>query len=119
MLKGSMLSTFRTPDPHVGFVSTRLAGTDGVSWEADKWASVREGEGFKCFYFTGELDRPEDRSYLAEEAHFTHPDIEEINRPHFVLTDNPNSLTLLTRKIGCLSVKQIGILGCPLSPLLT
>ena len=60
-----------------GFVSTRLAGTDGVSLEAGKWADVFEEEGFTCFYFAGELERPPERSYLAEEALFTHPDIKE------------------------------------------
>ena len=40
---------------HWGIVSTRLAGTDGVSLEAEKWANVFEEEGFTCFYFAGEL----------------------------------------------------------------
>jgi len=63
---------------HVGFISTRFAGTDGVSLETAKWADVFEKEGFSCFYFGGELDRPPDCSYLVEEAHFTHPDIKDI-----------------------------------------
>ena len=63
---------------HVGFISTRFAGTDGVSLETAKWADVFEKEGFSCFYFGGELDRPPDHSYLVEEAHFTHPDIKDI-----------------------------------------
>ena len=29
---------------NVGFVATRLAGTDGVSLEAEKWAEERETE---------------------------------------------------------------------------
>ena len=84
---------------NVGFVSTRLAGTDGVSLEADKWASVWEGEGFKCFYFAGELDRPEDRSYLAEEAHFTHPEIEEINRRCFGVTTRDRATSQKIREL--------------------
>lgn len=64
---------------NVGFVSTRFMGTDGVSLETEKWASVFEKQGFTCFYFAGELDRPEDRSYLMPEAHFKHPEIAEIN----------------------------------------
>ena len=62
----------------VGFISTRLAGTDGVSLETQKWADVFEQEGFTSFYFAGELDRPEDRSYLLPEAHFTHSEIKKI-----------------------------------------
>jgi len=63
---------------HVGFISTRLAGTDGVSMEAAKWADIFEMEGFTCFYMAGELDRPSDRSFLVEEAHFIHPAIRKI-----------------------------------------
>ena len=68
---------------NVGFVSTRLAGTDGVSLETDKWAAVFEKEGLACYFFAGELDSPPDRSYLAEEAHFKHPVISDINKNCF------------------------------------
>ncbi len=63
---------------NVGIVATRLAGTDGVSLEAEKWAQVFETAGFNCFYFAGELDTPEAHSYLIPEAHFRHPDILDI-----------------------------------------
>jgi len=62
----------------VGFVSTRLAGTDGVSLETEKWAEVFEQEGCNCFYFAGELDSPPEKSYLVELAHFMHPDIRAV-----------------------------------------
>ena len=68
---------------NVGFVSTRLAGTDGVSLETDKWAEVFESEGCNCFYFAGELDSKPEYSYLVEEAHFKHPDIRGIYRKCF------------------------------------
>jgi glycosyltransferase involved in cell wall biosynthesis len=68
---------------NVGFVSTRFAGTDGVSLETEKWADVFEKVGFDCYYFAGELDRPPDRSFLVEEAHFQHPDIKDIFRSCF------------------------------------
>ena len=68
---------------NVGVVSTRLAGTDGVSLEAEKWVSIIEDEGLTCYYFAGELDRPPERSYLVEEAHFEHPDIKDLNRKCF------------------------------------
>ena len=80
----------------VGFISTRLAGTDGVSLEARKWADVFKKEGFKCFYFAGELEYPPEQSFLVKEAHFTHPDIVEIQRGCFgVHTRSPE----VTRKI--------------------
>ena len=60
---------------HIGFVSTRFAGTDGVSLETEKWASVLNSLGHECFYFAGESDRPAERSIVVPEAHFTHPQI--------------------------------------------
>ncbi len=68
---------------NVGFVATRLAGTDGVSLEAEKWAEVFQQEGFKCFFLAGELDTPPERSYLVPEAHFHHPPIAEIYQSCF------------------------------------
>ena len=78
---------------NIGFISTRLAGTDGVSLETAKWADVFEEEGFSCFSFAGELDRPPESSYLAEEAHFTHPEIDNIQRRCFGMTKRDRSTT--------------------------
>ena len=64
----------------IGFVSTRFAGTDGVSLETAKWATVLEELGHTCFYFAGECDRPADRSRVVPEAFYRHPEIEAINR---------------------------------------
>ena len=63
---------------NVGFVATRLAGTDGVSLEAKKWADVFQQEGFNCYFLAGELDTPPERSYQVPEAHFHHPQIVDI-----------------------------------------
>lgn len=70
---------------NIGFISTRLAGTDGVSLEAAKWASIFEGGGHLCFYMSGELDKdkPNQRSLLVEKAHFKHPLVQEISRACF------------------------------------
>jgi glycosyltransferase involved in cell wall biosynthesis len=68
---------------NVGFISTRFAGTDGVSLETAKWANVFEKVGFTCFYFAGELDWPPEYSYLVKEAHFQHPAVKDIFRNCF------------------------------------
>ncbi len=69
--------------PKVAFVSTRIAGTDGVSLEIQKWADVLERVGIECYYIAGELDRPTERSILIEEAHFSHPEVLEISARAF------------------------------------
>ena len=63
----------------IGFVSTRFAGTDGVSLEAAKWAQALEGDGHRCFWFAGELDRDRAHSLLAPKAHFKHAQIKYIS----------------------------------------
>lgn len=54
----------------IAFISTRLAGTDGVSLETAKWATVLERMGHQIFSCAGELERggPPDRS--IPELHF-------------------------------------------------
>lgn len=64
---------------NIGFISTRFAGTDGVSLETEKWAVVLERLGHKCFYFAGECDRSEDQSYIVLEAFYRHPEIDALN----------------------------------------
>ena len=74
---------FNYKPQRIGFIATRLAGTDGVSLEAAKWADIFKKEGFTCFYFAGECDRPPERSYIVDEAHFKHPDLREIHQNCF------------------------------------
>ena len=76
-------STPKPNQPRVGFVSTRIAGTDGVSLEIEKWAEVLERTGISCYYIAGELDRPDDRCVLIEEAHFNHPRVLDVTRRAF------------------------------------
>jgi hypothetical protein len=69
-----------TPSRHIGFISTRFAGTDGVSLETAKWATVLERMGHECFYFCGECDRPKEKSFVVPEAFYRHPTIDTINQ---------------------------------------
>src|SRR5690348_9571510 len=76
------LSTRRQDMPlsrRIGFISTRFAGTDGVSLETAKWAQVLERMGHGCYYFCGECDRPAEQSYIVPEAFYRHPTIDAIN----------------------------------------
>ncbi len=69
-----------TPSRRIGFISTRFAGTDGVSLETAKWAAVLERMGHECFYFCGVCDRPKEKSYVVPEAFYRHPTIDAINQ---------------------------------------
>ncbi len=80
-------------EKNVGFVSFRIAGTDGVSLEIEKWAEVLENMGCRCFYLAGELDRPEERSMLCEEFHFQHPEMKELYNRCFTRGGRPEELT--------------------------
>ncbi len=86
----------------VGFVSTRFEGTDGVSLETAKWATVLERMGHACFYFAGICERPAERSRVVPEAFFLHPDIAAIHNDIF---NNPNRSPDISRKVGQLKAK--------------
>ena len=92
-----------TPSRRIGFVSTRFAGTDGVSLETAKWAAVLERMGHACFYFCGKCDRPGEISYVVPEAFYRHPRIDTINQ--IVYTSDWGTLHL-----GCKEHPEIEVL---------
>ncbi len=83
----------------IGFISTRIAGTDGVTLETKKWAEVLQNNGFEIFYLAGELDTPEDRSMLCELMHFQHPEILEIYQGCFGRKRRDPEITKKIQKI--------------------
>jgi glycosyltransferase involved in cell wall biosynthesis len=68
---------------NIGFISTRLAGTDGVTLETMKWAQVCRKLGHKVAFCAGQLDPELQPSKLVPEAHFTHPEIVAIQQKCF------------------------------------
>ncbi|MCG8451739.1 MAG: glycosyltransferase family 4 protein [Spirochaetales bacterium] len=78
---------------NIGFISFRLAGTDGVSLETAKWADVLEGLGFNCYFMAGELDTPPERSMLEPKLHFQDAEIKEIYEGCFDSNARPAALT--------------------------
>lgn len=64
----------------IGFISTRFAGSDGVSLESAKWAEVLRGYHHDIFWYAGRLDRPSEESMCVPEAFFAHPENEWISR---------------------------------------
>ena len=84
---------------NIGFISTRIAGTDGVSLEIEKWVNVLERNRYDCFYFSGENDRPPEQCMLVEEAHFQHPDIMEIHNQCFGKQTRSREITKRIHKV--------------------
>ena len=68
---------------NIGFISTRFAGTDGVSLEAGKCAEVFKRNGHACFWFAGLLDREPANCFLIPEAAFQHEKNQWIDRQIF------------------------------------
>lgn len=84
----------------IGFVSTRLGTTDGVSLEVEKWSHVLGRLGHQCFYFAGLCDRPANVSHIVPEAHFTHPEILKIYDGAFSNRYRPRQLTSQIRDMA-------------------
>ncbi len=95
---------------NAGFISTRLAGMDGVSMETKKWGDIFEKEGFNCFFMASELDFPAERSFVVEKAHFTHPEIKEIYKVdhNYELGLHQYSYDILRQKIKGLIMNFFG-----------
>jgi len=68
---------------NIGIVSTRLAGLDGVSLEAEKWATVLKRMGHRVFYCAGELSPDAEPGLLVPEMHFQHPAVQRITERFF------------------------------------
>ncbi|MEM1062862.1 MAG: glycosyltransferase family 4 protein, partial [Planctomycetota bacterium] len=78
---------------HIGFISTRFAGTDGVSLESAKWAEVLWDHEHVSFWYAGKLDRDPRVSMEVPEAYFGHPEIEAINAAVFGTLKRPAEVT--------------------------
>ncbi|MBI3875152.1 MAG: glycosyltransferase family 1 protein, partial [Verrucomicrobia bacterium] len=77
----------------IGFISTRFAGTDGVTLEADKWAQILSELGHSSFWMAGHLDTPPEASHLAPLAFFGHPDVVEVQKHLFGKTTRSRAVS--------------------------
>jgi glycosyltransferase involved in cell wall biosynthesis len=77
----------------LGFLSTRFAGTDGVSLESTKWRDVLQGAGYECYWMAGLLDRPTTHSFLEPHAFFNHADVVAIQTELFQKPPRSPALT--------------------------
>jgi glycosyltransferase involved in cell wall biosynthesis len=77
------MTVWKRKDLSFGFVSTRFAGTDGVSLETEKWVDVLKSKGCRVYFMAGELDTDAEISHLVPKAFFKHPEILEIQHSLF------------------------------------
>ncbi len=72
----------------IGFISTRFAGTDGVSLETRKWAEIFRRLGHACYYLAGEKD-PDLPGRVVPEMHFRHPAVARLTQMAFGRREQP------------------------------
>jgi len=68
---------------HIGFIATRLNGTDGVSLEVIKWSHVLRSMGHEIFYCAGELGGQAKHGTLIPRLHFEHQSIQALSKRAF------------------------------------
>lgn len=81
----------------LGYLSFRIAGTDGVSLEAERWKVILTRMGHSITFIAGELDQP---GLLVPQLHFTHPEIYKI---HELVVNNNINYRKVEREIFALS----------------
>lgn len=67
----------------IGFISTRLNGTDGVSLEVEKWVTVLQSMGHECYFCAGELGGYAAGGMLIPKLHFKHQSIIALSQRAF------------------------------------
>lgn len=77
----------------IGFISTRFAGTDGVSLESAKLAQVLWDDRHVSYWYAGRLDRAAGISHCVPEAFFGHPANQWINQRIFGTTKRSRVVT--------------------------
>ncbi len=67
----------------IGFIATRLCGTDGVTLEVEKWARVLTRMGHAIFFCAGELCNYAKNGALIPKLHFADQSIQALSRRAF------------------------------------
>jgi len=71
--RDNTLTIPREANMRIGFISKRLASTDGVSLETAKWARVLQRMGHTCAYLAGELSPEFQPGRVVPEMHLHYP----------------------------------------------
>ncbi len=80
------------PRMRIGIVGTRLAGVDGVTFEAAKWESVLERMGHEVRLCAGEIDALRPSARLVPAMHFTYPQAARVTAAAFDPDSDPTAV---------------------------
>jgi glycosyltransferase involved in cell wall biosynthesis len=92
----------------IGIVATRLAGVDGVTFEAAKWETVLGQIGHEVYLCAGEVDALRPNARLVPAMHFTYPQAARVSAAAFDPDSDADSVRA-----------EIGRLASLLTPVLT
>jgi glycosyltransferase involved in cell wall biosynthesis len=76
----------------IGIVGTRLAGVDGVTFEAAKWETVLHGLGHEVRLCAGELDALRSNARLIPAMHFAYAPAARVTAAAFDAASDPASV---------------------------
>ena len=76
----------------IGFVATRLAGVDGVTFETAKWETVMAQLGHSYYLCAGEIDALRPNARLVPAMHFTYPQAARVTAAAFDSDSDPDAV---------------------------
>ena len=68
----------------IGFIATRLIGTDGVTLEVEKWSRVLQHMGHEVLFCAGELGDYAINGTLIPKLHFANRSIQALSKRAFI-----------------------------------
>ena len=74
----------------IGFIATRLSGTDGVTLEVEKWAKVLSRMGHEIFFCAGEVSSYASKGTVIPKLHFADQSIRALTIKAFGEDPDPN-----------------------------
>jgi glycosyltransferase involved in cell wall biosynthesis len=74
----------------IGFIATRLQGTDGVTLEVEKWAKILTKLGHEIYYCAGELGGFAEDGTLIPELHFADQTVYALSQRAFGANPEPD-----------------------------
>ncbi len=86
----------------IGIVATRLAGVDGVTFEAAKWEVVLEQAGHRVHLCAGEIDALRPNSRLVPAMHFTYPQAARVTDAAFDPDSDPAAVRAVVDRLASL-----------------